>query len=314
MLDETEYSIRLVPEALVYRNSISTLHDYYAQCQRQGAAMQSWSARQPGYAPPPATQLEASVLGSLTSHIEALEAANSREDSVFSALRATGQLAHLVGYLQAALEGASPGSPSLARELGPACNVCGSKEFVQGPGGRMSRGILPQCRDCGSLERHRQLHDFLTSSGQPISTLTCLSVGGPLLTTGKLFRTCSSAPFADVAVPSDQQYDVVVGINLLTNNPNVGLTNVLKRLVRHLHSRSILIMYESALLDQADSARFDTHLARSLPNVRVTANRLVDRVTGESAVVAAAQATDAAKDAFFSLKPVRGAEVRDVRH
>ncbi len=36
------------------------------------------------------------------------------------------------------------------------CPICGSREFVPGPKGRMApNGMLPRCANCGSLERHR---------------------------------------------------------------------------------------------------------------------------------------------------------------
>ena len=36
------------------------------------------------------------------------------------------------------------------------CSICGGDAFEAGPGGRMSlQGVMPQCRGCGSLERHR---------------------------------------------------------------------------------------------------------------------------------------------------------------
>jgi hypothetical protein len=38
----------------------------------------------------------------------------------------------------------------------PACPICGGREFVPGPKGRMApNGLLPRCAGCASLERHR---------------------------------------------------------------------------------------------------------------------------------------------------------------
>ena len=43
------------------------------------------------------------------------------------------------------------------------CNICGSTEFLPGPGGRMARsGALPCCAVCASLERHRGLRALLS--------------------------------------------------------------------------------------------------------------------------------------------------------
>jgi hypothetical protein len=45
----------------------------------------------------------------------------------------------------------------------PACNICGSREFVAGPNGRISEsGDPPRCGSCRSLERQRSLHASLS--------------------------------------------------------------------------------------------------------------------------------------------------------
>lgn len=45
----------------------------------------------------------------------------------------------------------------------PACNICGGREFVPGPNGRLARsGAAPRCEGCGSLERQRSLRAFLS--------------------------------------------------------------------------------------------------------------------------------------------------------
>jgi len=44
-----------------------------------------------------------------------------------------------------------------------ACNICGEREFVPGPNGRLAKsGAPPRCRSCGSLERQRSLRAFLS--------------------------------------------------------------------------------------------------------------------------------------------------------
>jgi hypothetical protein len=45
----------------------------------------------------------------------------------------------------------------------PVCNICGGREFVPGPNGRLAKsGAPPRCRSCGSLERQRSLRAFLS--------------------------------------------------------------------------------------------------------------------------------------------------------
>lgn len=47
---------------------------------------------------------------------------------------------------------------SVAPARPPACNICGGRSFVPGPGGRLSRNRKePRCEGCGSLERHRAI-------------------------------------------------------------------------------------------------------------------------------------------------------------
>jgi hypothetical protein len=54
----------------------------------------------------------------------------------------------------------------------PACNICGEREFVPGPNGRLAKsGAPPRCRSCDSLERQRSLRAFL--SRLPAEMLSC---------------------------------------------------------------------------------------------------------------------------------------------
>jgi hypothetical protein len=50
----------------------------------------------------------------------------------------------------------------MATDVVPACNICGGREFVPGPNGRLSpAGAPPQCGSCRSLERQRSLRACL---------------------------------------------------------------------------------------------------------------------------------------------------------
>lgn len=40
------------------------------------------------------------------------------------------------------------------------CNICSGNDFVPGGQGRTVRGMLPKCKKCGSLERHRVVYSF----------------------------------------------------------------------------------------------------------------------------------------------------------
>ena len=57
------------------------------------------------------------------------------------------------------------------------CQICGETAFIRGPGGRLSpEGRLPQCRRCGSLERHRLMRAFYDKlrGAVDLSRFSCL--------------------------------------------------------------------------------------------------------------------------------------------
>jgi SAM-dependent methyltransferase len=56
--------------------------------------------------------------------------------------------------------------PIPARPDAPACPICGAREFIAGPKGRMApNGKLPRCAGCGSLERHRMFRAMFERLG-----------------------------------------------------------------------------------------------------------------------------------------------------
>jgi SAM-dependent methyltransferase len=53
-----------------------------------------------------------------------------------------------------------------AENAGAACPICGGREFIPGPKGRMApNGRLPRCAGCGSLERHRMFRRMFERLG-----------------------------------------------------------------------------------------------------------------------------------------------------
>lgn len=65
---------------------------------------------------------------------------------------------------------ASAAAAAVAAPAGASCNICGHTEFGPGPQGRKaSTGVLPACRKCGALERHRVVRQMF--QGMPIGFL-----------------------------------------------------------------------------------------------------------------------------------------------
>jgi hypothetical protein len=241
---------------------------------------------QKDYTPPAIAGLEEAVIGLFSKHIKALEAAGADDEQVFSALRAVSEAAHLSGYLQDLLRYTTDGqplhkAPVVARAKAVSCDICGCSVFVSGPAGRLAAGRPPQCRDCGSLERHRLLHRFF-AEGQKIASLTCLSVADALHKGARVFRSHSQASVNDIVKGAvESTFDVVVSADTLRSKSSVDPTTLLKGLVRVLHEKSTLVLYESTPRRSVEgSDGLGTEVAQRLPNADVLSTKVVDRATG----------------------------------
>lgn len=63
----------------------------------------------------------------------------------------------------------------------PECPICGGTEFREGPGGRRYRDLLPACKTCGALERHRVFREILGRlGGRRFAGSSALDIGGEM--------------------------------------------------------------------------------------------------------------------------------------
>lgn len=290
MLDKTNYTIRFVPEAIVYHHHRTSVPALYAQFRRYGGGKMSWALSQKNYTPPAIAVLEKDVVGLFTKHLEALEAAGIDEELLFSGLRVATQAAHLSGYLQDllryALDDASlEKAPAIARDRAPTCNLCGSHSFVPGPNGRLASGRPPQCRDCGSLERQRILHDILSAATSVTkSKLTCLAVGEGIGRESKAFgKYFHLKTHALLEKEFGEQCDVVIAIDPLKEAAVGSFDEYLSALVAPLKAEGVLLLIQAGTQERI---RVLEELVRELlPEVGLRMRMKRDAVTGAHVLV-----------------------------
>lgn len=293
MLDKTNLTIRFVPDAIVYHHHRTNVPDLYAQFKRYGGREVSWSGHWPNYMPPLLSLLEDDVVTELSSHFQQLEMVCASDETLFSALKATTKIAYLLGYLYDRIGTASASQQtqapaSSAGNTSAACNICGSRSFAPGPGGRLPNGVPPQCKNCGSLERHRMLYGFFSTEGKDSSRKTCLTIGEPLRKETQIFHSNHHIDIKHLNADANH-YDVVASINLLNKNPSIDIVTALGGLVRRLHDNSTLLLYE-CLLPQSSGkvAKLGSQVAWHLPNASVHVTHLLDNVTNERGIVVVA--------------------------
>jgi|GEM_PF-3157578 len=294
----TNWTIRFVPAAIVRQPQRCSLDGLYTQLRRRGKSWLTWTLGHKEYVPPAVSRVENNLLELLEKHVQLLEQTGAPAEYVQSALEVTAEAAQMAGYMQALVRHlAGPEFDKLAevvRNRASSCNVCGGCSFIPGPGGRLVKGKPPRCRSCGSLERHRHLYSFFEMRGRHAAGMNCLSVGDNLGAAGKLFGTYRHVRLDDIARDARGPYDIVVGVNLLTSSASGNLTAILESLVKALHEKSLLALYESgAQFTRGGGEKFVAQVADRLPNARVNSTVVVDSVTGESAVMAVALARDA---------------------
>lgn len=220
MLAATHYKIAFVPEAIVYHHHRSDVGSLWSQFRRYGTGKMSWALDQPEYAAPDIANLQEKIITLIDAHINTLEADDhtSETNHIFPLLRITTEMAHLAGYMEALLELISTGRPrselpALAMERSRHCPICGSRAFVPGPFGRISKGLGPQCHSCGSLERHRAL--FTLCSALNPSTATdyrCLVLGEALPKQFTLFADITHVPATRTEFPEHVhgRFDIII--------------------------------------------------------------------------------------------------------
>lgn len=293
MLDKTSFTIRFVPEAIVYHHHRTSVPDLYSQFRRFGETDMYWTLSQPGYEPPAIAALEADVIDLLARHLQDLQAAGSQEELLFSGLDVAARVARLSGYLQSLLRCVTEGealekAPDIARKRVPTCNLCGSRDFGPGPHGRLFDGKPILCLECGSLERHRMLYGLLTERWKR-KDLSCLCVGEglPAVAAGG-FASLQKVNLVDLARDQvHRKYDVIVGVNLLERSPDYDLADLLEHLASALHEKSTLLLYEP--VKRIHGMRLDAAIAELLPHIHVATTMLTDKVSGDTGAIVVLQ-------------------------
>lgn len=303
MLDQTEFRVQFIPDAIVYHHHRTSLPDLWSQFRRYGGGKISWALAQSDYEPPSVTKLEGELVTAFNDLVSNLEASGTTgEKFVFPLLRSITQVAHYSGYLQDLLKLMSRDAPipnwlDIACAHAVACNICGSRAFIPGPRKRMVSGRAPQCFRCGSLERHRILHAVLSVlERDELARWTCLNVGEPLPKSLSWFAEVRHTELAGLAVREmAAPCDLVVATNVLSRIDNRSVENLLSTLVSPLRDHGMLLLLDRASQqgDRDSAGNFESMIAQHLPNVTVRSSWAQDDVTGVTKVV-----TLASPDAF----------------
>ena len=298
MLDQTPYTIRFVPEAIVYHHHRTSVPDLYSQFRRYGGGKMSWALSQHDYQPPAIPALEKDVVEVFAKHLETLEAHGADDEVLFSGLKAATQAAQLSGYLQDLLRYATNGAalekaPAIARERAPTCDICGSHSFMPGPGERLANNRPPQCRECGSLERHRAVHRIfkstrLTSKGG----LKFLLLGEAIKTAKDELKNDSyySITYSEDCLEG-QKFDVVISINYFISNNANAIIDALDDISKYFEPESAFLIIQTK--NNPSLHDIKKSIKDSLPAIQLTDLSIRDLVTGSavSALLAAPQGT-----------------------
>jgi len=103
------------------------------------------------------------------------------------------------------------------------CSICGSQEFKEGYGGRLSpTGFKPTCVSCGSVERHRIIHSMykaLTPITQKIKALQfapdiTVSAANFATLDGSTYNGPNSMDMMRTGLP-DGSYDLIISNHVL---------------------------------------------------------------------------------------------------
>jgi glycosyltransferase involved in cell wall biosynthesis len=310
MLDETDYQIRFIPEAIVYHHHRTDIPELWAQFRRYGGGKVSWALARPDYEPPILSALEKELVANFDQLVKKLEATGADpQEIIFPMLQSITRVAHYSGYLEELLKVMSHDAPrhawpKLAIENAPMCNICGSHSFIPGPRNRMVGMRAPQCLRCGSLERHRVLYKTLSAiNREKLSAWTCQTIGESMSKYLTWFREIKhiDVPSA-MAQEVYNQYDLVVATNVLSRSNNNSFVDILEAAVRPLTDTGMLLLVDEVPAEDAAAwaKNYERRIARYLPNVAVRTSWMTDQVTKVKYTVTAAS-SDAANISKISL-------------
>ncbi|WP_417411319.1 glycosyltransferase [Hoeflea sp.] len=285
MLDKTAYTIRFVPEAIVYHHHRTSVPDLYAQFRRYGGGKMSWALSQPDYPPPAIAALEKDIVATFVKHLELLETHSVAEDVLFSGLKAATQAAQLSGYLQDLLRYTTNGAaldkaPEIARERAPTCDICGSHSFMPGPGERLANGRPPQCRECGSLERHRVIHNFILELDRSLtSCINCVSFREKIPNGSGVFqRYFHFENFNENYTGISLDSKLIICTNLFSPTEINEWHLSIERVLQHISEDGILVLINEFGIEYAK--KLDRFLYDALPNTHHEVNYVADHATG----------------------------------
>lgn len=319
MLDQTDFRIQFVPEAVVYQRRPSNVSELWAECLRLGRSKLNWALGQSAYRPPSVDMLEAELVQALEELVSKLAAReNSDEQIMVSLLQSTTQIGRYSGYLQELLKLMSHDAPisnwaDVACNRAFVCDICGSRGFVPGPRKRMVGKRAPRCFQCGSLERHRILHKVLGVMNQAeFARWTCLSVGESLPDYLKRFIKTSHVDLARLgSMDASAPWDLVVAMNVLSRSGKRSFENTLATLVGPLRDNGMLILVDSAsdMVAGGAAIAYEGRIASHLPNVSVRSSWVPDHVTGATKIVTVAS-PDVSKVSQIAVRLNRDALIR----
>lgn len=281
MLDKTSYTIRFVPEAIVYYHHRTSVSDLYAQFRRCGCADASLAQADPNYQPPAAAALESDLIELSASHFEAMESAIIDEDIKFSGLELVARAARLSGFLASKVESAANQSAPAA-ERNPTCDVCGTTSFEAGPNARLFDGKPPKCCGCGALERHRMLFGYIHHRWQALGAIAALCVGESLPdAVNKRFSSYRHVySLASAKVPRDAEYDLMFSINQMNGKSGGEIGDWLVQMAPALKDTGTLLLLETN--PRFNMPELSSVICGFLPAVRASIVTLRDTVTGDS--------------------------------
>ncbi|MCY0096396.1 glycosyltransferase [Hoeflea ulvae] len=287
MLDKTAYTIRFVPEAIVYHHHRTSVPDLYAQFHRYGGADMALALLDENYQQPAVSALENDVIDLSAKHLQQMEDAGVDDEIIFSGLELVARAARLSGYQTAMLGCTTEGAPideipGIARKRAPTCNICGSKNFEAGPNGRLFEGRAPKCIECGSLERHRMLFGYLTRRWNSLGKLAAQCVGASLPRRATMgFASFEHVKEAEITnLPSPARYDIVFSTNQLAGKSVDEIGDWLEQVTLALEDTGTLLLLETK--PRLNVQQLSSTLSGFLPSIKVSSVLLRDTVTGDS--------------------------------
>lgn len=251
MLDETDWTLCSVPEAVVYHHHRTSVSELWKQFHRYGDGKMTWALARPDYTPPDIAKMEAEAVSAFEAAFAHLETLGLDErKALYPLLRSFTQFAHLSGYVQDVASRLALGAPreqlpARARTISPGCPLCGA------------RGFLPEperaCRACGASSTMRALSRLFAAVGPAaLAGRRALIVGDELPTAlrGGLADVRSIAAASLIAAPETTgSAELVIAPAFSALAEGRDLETVLAALVRPLGPEGMLV-----LLDRADAA------------------------------------------------------------